>query len=78
MTYGLKKIIKDGGKQICIKTPKLGIIEDCSGYGKAKNTPFYMTVDGKTHRRFKTKSIALKYFNSYKRKRKKEINKMLE
>ena len=78
MAYGLKKVTKDKGRIITINKPKIEIRHDRSGYGKSKDTPYYMTVNGKTHRRFKTQASATKYFSSYKRKMNKASKKMLD
>ena len=77
MAYGLKKVIKDGGRVISIEKPKMEIRHDRSGYGKAKDTPYYMTLNNKTHRRFKTQASATKYASSYKRKMNAAAKKML-
>ena len=78
MAYGLKKIVKDKGRVTTIVSPKLLIVYNCSGYGQAKTTPYYLTVNGKLHRRFKTLKSAEKYVSSYKRKRKKALQQLLK
>jgi len=77
MPYGLKKEVKEGGRITTIIKPKIEIRNDFSGYGKAKDTPYYMTINNKIHRRFKTKESALKYYSTYKRKMNATAKKML-
>ena len=78
MTYGLKKIVKEQGRAVTIKKPKMDLVQDTSGYGVAKDKPWSLRIDGKTHRRFKTKEAAMKYTKSYRKKMNKKARDMLK
>jgi hypothetical protein len=67
--------IKDG---INVKFPKLEIKKDTSGFGKAKENPFRIDVDGKAHRYFKTEKSAVNAYKKIKQKLLKEKNQIFK
>ena len=76
MGYGLKKIKTQAG--IKIVKPRMELRYNSSGYGEARDKPYYLDVGGKTIRRFKTKESAIAYYNSYRKRMLSSARKMLK
>ena len=74
--YGLKVTSIEKGRGINIQFPKIDFRHNTSGFGEAKTTPYYMTVNGKTHRRFNTLESMKKYHKKYRNRRTREKNKI--
>ena len=78
MSYGVKKTVKDQGRVTTVTKPKMELRHDTSGYGKAKEKPYYIVINGKTHKRFKNKKSATNYFSSYRKKVNKEARRLMD
>ncbi len=75
LKYGISLIKNKRGEVIGCKKPQMELRHNNSGYGKSKDNPFYIEINGKELKRFNTQDKAVNYFNKYRKKVNKEFRK---
>ena len=78
MVYGIKKQTKDNGRITTIIKPKMEIRHDRSGYGMAKEKPYYVAINNQTVKRFKTEKSAVSFYKNYRKKVLKKSRELLK